>query len=83
MSTTELIAALDKLTERIARLERAAKRPERDAWKPREVAEKLGIPYDTVLDLIKAGQIGHIPAGKHYLVPDAELQRFLSLRKTA
>ncbi|MGW5789262.1 excisionase family DNA-binding protein [Saccharopolyspora sp. NPDC003752] len=49
----------------------------RRAWKPKEVAQQLGIPYETVLDLIHANKLGAVTAGRYYLVPDFELERFL------
>lgn len=76
--SSNVVDAIEKLADRIGRLEKATKAPERDAWKPSEVAQKIGLPYETTLTLIKSGRIGHVMAGKHYLVPDAELQRFLA-----
>jgi excisionase family DNA binding protein len=56
----------------------------RRAWTPKEVAEQLGVPYETVLDLIHANRIGATKAGRYYLVPDFELERFLDgARKAA
>lgn len=49
----------------------------RRAWTPREVAAQLGIPYETVLDLIHKGSIKSLKAGRYYLVPDFELDRYL------
>jgi excisionase family DNA binding protein len=49
----------------------------RRAWSPKEVAEQLGVPYETVLDLIHAEKIGTTKAGRYYLIPDFELERFL------
>jgi excisionase family DNA binding protein len=49
----------------------------RRAWTPREVAAQLGIPYETVLDLIHKGKIKALKAGRYYLVPDFELGRYL------
>ncbi len=49
----------------------------RRAWTPREVATQLGIPYETVLDLIHKGSIKSLKAGRYYLVPDFELDRYL------
>jgi excisionase family DNA binding protein len=76
MST--LVDAIEKLTDRIARLEKAAKKPERQAWRPREVADMTGIEYEKVLELIHEGVIGHVTVGRLHVVPDAELQRFLA-----
>jgi excisionase family DNA binding protein len=50
----------------------------RQSWQASEVAISLGVPYRTVLDLIHAGKLGHIRAGRYYLVPDVELQRYLA-----
>lgn len=49
----------------------------RRAWTPREVAAQLGIPYETVLDLIHTEKLGAVKAGRYYLVPDFEIERFL------
>ncbi|MEV6639626.1 excisionase family DNA-binding protein [Amycolatopsis sp. NPDC051371] len=49
----------------------------RRAWTPREVAQQLGIPYETVLDLIHQGKLNSLKAGRYYLVPDFELNRYL------
>lgn len=51
----------------------------RRAWKPKEVSEQLGIPYETVLDLIHAKKLRAVTAGRYYLIPDFELERFLHL----
>lgn len=74
----ELIHAIQELTDRIARLEKAAQQPARQAWRPREVADLTGIRYEQVLELIKDGQLGAVMAGRLHIVPDAELQRFLA-----
>lgn len=73
-----LVRAVEELTERIKRLEKAAKQPPRQAWRPREVAALTGIGYEVVLELIKSGELGSVPAGRLHIVPDAELQRFLA-----
>ncbi|WP_158892542.1 excisionase family DNA-binding protein [Amycolatopsis anabasis] len=49
----------------------------RRAWKPKEVSIQLGIPYETVLGLIHDGKLGAVPAGRYYLIPDFELERYL------
>lgn len=49
----------------------------RKAWTIREVAFSLGLPERSVRTLIRSGALGHVMAGKHYLVPDAELTRYL------
>ncbi|WP_275295187.1 excisionase family DNA-binding protein [Amycolatopsis sp. La24] len=49
----------------------------RRAWTPREVATQLGIPYETVLDLIHLGKLNALKAGRYYLIPDFELDRYL------
>lgn len=43
------------------------------------VAEALGgIHVEHVYNLIRSGRLAHIRVGRHFLVPDAELQRFLN-----
>jgi excisionase family DNA binding protein len=73
-----VLAAVEKLAERIARLEKAVKAPPRTAWRPREVAAQTGISYDEVLKLIHSGELGSVPAGRLHVVPDEELKRFLA-----
>jgi excisionase family DNA binding protein len=50
----------------------------RHAWTVREVGQILGIPYKAALDLVHSGELGHIRAGRYYLVPDAEIHRWLA-----
>jgi excisionase family DNA binding protein len=73
-----IVDALNALVDRIERVEKAVKAPERDSWTVTEVSKKLGIPYDTVLTLIHTGELGHVRAGRYYLVPELELQRLLA-----
>lgn len=73
-----VLAAIEKLSERIDRLEKAAKAPARTAWRPREVAAQTGIRYEQVLELIKNGELGSVPAGRLHVVPDEELKRYLA-----
>lgn len=51
--------------------------PRRRAWSPREVADQLGIKYKTALGLIRSGDLAALRVGQHYIVPDAELERYL------
>lgn len=48
------------------------------AWTVNEVAASLGTNRKQVLALIHADELGHIRAGRNYLVPDEELRRFLA-----
>lgn len=50
----------------------------RRAWSPTEVAEMFGVPYDTVLWLIHHDELSARKAGRYWLVPDAEVERYLS-----
>lgn len=50
----------------------------RRAWTPKEVSTQLGVPYETILDLIHAKKLHAVRAGRYYLVPDTELERFLA-----
>ncbi|RZQ59806.1 excisionase family DNA-binding protein [Amycolatopsis suaedae] len=76
--SARLAEAVDALREEVRQLRKAAQAPARATWTPSEVAEKLGIPYDTVLALIHSGELGHIKAGRYYLVPDEELRKYLA-----
>lgn len=49
----------------------------RKAWNPREAGKALGIGYKATLALIHSGELGHVKCGQYYLVPDAELVRYL------
>jgi excisionase family DNA binding protein len=43
------------------------------------VAELIGVPYETVTEkLLKGGELGYVKAGRHYIIPDAELQAWLA-----
>ncbi|MFC5098943.1 excisionase family DNA-binding protein [Amycolatopsis plumensis] len=53
----------------------------RRAWTPKEVAAQLGIPYETVLDLIHKKKLGAVTAGRYYLIPDFEIENFLRTQK--
>jgi excisionase family DNA binding protein len=74
----ELVQLVRDLIAQVARLEKALSKPPRTAWRPREVADQTGISYNEILGLIKSGALGSVPVGRLYVVPDAELKRFLS-----
>ncbi len=75
----ELAEAIEKLIKEVKLLKQAASKPPRQAWKPREVAEQLGMrDVETVHDLIRSGKLGAIKINGYYSVPDAELKRFLA-----
>lgn len=70
---------VQELIKEVRLLKRAQQKPAREAWKPSEVAQKLGYADKRpVYDLIHAGKLGAIEVNGQYLVPDAELQRFLA-----
>lgn len=48
---------------------------------PREAAAILGVSYWTVLDLMKAGQLGHYTIGSKKLTTDADLAAFQKARR--
>lgn len=73
-----VLAAIEKLTEQMARLEKAVKAPPRKSWAPREVAAMTGLSYDKVLELIHDGTLRAVPVGQIYTVPDAEVDRWLA-----
>jgi len=73
-----ILTALKEILDRLTRLEKAVKQPPRTAWRPREVADQTGIGYEVILDLIKSGALGSVPAGRLHVVPDEELKRFLA-----
>ncbi|WP_033288290.1 helix-turn-helix domain-containing protein [Amycolatopsis jejuensis] len=81
--STALVEAVEKLTDRISRLEKAAKAPVRVAWRPREVAQMTGLSYKQVLELIHEGLLGAVQDGRLHVVPDVELQRYLARGVTA
>jgi excisionase family DNA binding protein len=80
--SAQLVAAIEKLTARIARLEKAARQPERTAWRPREIAAQIGVPYEAALELIKSGELGSVRVGRHYVVPDVEVKKWLARGET-
>lgn len=52
----------------------------RKAWGPGEVAGMLGVSYSTVLDLIHSGELSAIRLGRYWVVPVAEVDRYLEAR---
>jgi excisionase family DNA binding protein len=73
-----LVEAIRELSREVQALKQAAQQPARQAWRPREVADLTGIRYEVVLQLIHSGELGSVPAGRLHVVPDVELQRYLS-----
>lgn len=51
--------------------------PPRLGYTVREVSASTGLPYRTVLDLIKAGRLRAIKGIKSYVVPKRALEEFL------
>ncbi|MFD8496272.1 helix-turn-helix domain-containing protein [Amycolatopsis sp. NPDC059657] len=52
--------------------------PERKAYVPAEASVLLGgIGYRAVMRLIHLGRLGHIKEGRAYLIPLAEIERYL------
>jgi len=52
--------------------------PNREALTAREVADRLAMPYKSVLRLIKQGQIRARFTGRQYVVPVAALEDYLA-----
>lgn len=73
-----VLAAIQDLAERITRLERAARQPERRAFKRSEVAAMLGVDVKTVTGWIGSGRLKAVSGGAFYIIPAVELDRFLS-----
>lgn len=78
-----LVAAIERLTDRIAQLEKAVKAPQRKSWKPREIAAMTGLGYDTVLELIHDGTLRATKVGQLYVVANDEVDRFLGKNTAA
>ncbi|WIY05449.1 excisionase family DNA-binding protein [Amycolatopsis mongoliensis] len=74
-----MVAVLSSRQESASPPQRDTGQPPRVAWRPREVAKLTGLSYGTVLELIHSGQLGAVKVGKSYAVPDAELDRFLTV----
>lgn len=47
-------------------------------WTPQQIATAGGVGYETVLGWIHSGSLAAIRNGPHYLVPDAEWERFVA-----
>jgi len=62
---------------RISRRNVKATGEPRRAWHPGEVADLLGVSYDSVLSLIRSGALRTVPAGRYHLVPDCALAAYL------
>ena len=50
---------------------------------PYDVAERLQVSYDTVLSLIKQGEIAHVKVGRQYRVSEKALADFINGATTA
>lgn len=50
---------------------------EKLSYRARTAASMLDIPYRTLLNLIHDGEIGSRRAGRYYLVPRAEIERYI------
>ncbi|HKZ21029.1 MAG TPA: excisionase family DNA-binding protein [Acidimicrobiia bacterium] len=50
---------------------------DRRAWSPSEAAGMLGLPYETVLEEIRAKRLGALKVGRYYVIPDTEIERYL------
>lgn len=50
---------------------------------PYDVAERLQVSYDTVLSLIKQGEIAHVKIGRQYRVSEKALNDFINGATTA
>ena len=72
-----LVEAVKELTDRIARLEKAARQPERKAFKTGEVAAMFGCDAQAVRDMIHNGRLGAEDMGGWYLIPASEVDRLL------
>lgn len=53
----------------------------RVAYTAREVASMLGIAYGTALQLINEGELEHVRAGRHKLVPVSAFEEFMARTK--
>lgn len=52
------------------------------AWQTKQAAQRLNIPYRTLMRLIHDGHLRTVPAGRYYLVPEAAIQAFLGTAQT-
>lgn len=50
---------------------------------PYDIAERLQVSYDTVLSLIKQGDIAHVKVGRQYRVSEKALNDFINGATTA
>lgn len=50
---------------------------------PYDIAERLQVSYDTVLSLIKQGEIAHVKVGRQYRVSEKALADFINGETTA
>lgn len=44
----------------------------------RNVAERLGVSYQTVIKLLRRREIGYLRIGKRYVITEADLNAFLA-----
>lgn len=77
--SADLVAAVERLTREVQALKKAARQPARVAYRPSEVAAMLGVQTQTVRELIHSGRIEATDAGGWFLIPAAEVDRFLGV----
>ncbi len=80
-----VLEAVERLIKKVERLEKAAKQPPREAYRPSEVAKLIGIGYETVLEMCRTGELParQVGAGHLWVVPAAELRRYLAVRDSS
>ena len=73
----ELAVAVNELTDRIKRLEKAASQPPRRAYRPSEVAAMVGCSAQTVRDLIHGGRLEAVDMGGWYAIAASAVEKLL------
>lgn len=76
-SISELTVAVEELTDRIKRLEKAASQPPRTAYRPGEVAKMIGCNAQTVRNMIADGRLEAEDMGGWWAIPASAVTRLL------
>ena len=50
----------------------------RTAWRVQALADDWGLNVKAIYALIASGELRSVKAGRHHLIPDSEVQRYLA-----
>lgn len=73
-----IVVYLDKLTDQVEKLLQVQKTPARAAYRPREIAEMIGVSAPLIYGEIQSGKLRTIRINNSIVVPMAALEEWLN-----